>query len=259
VTDTASLVAQAGALLREAQAAVAFTGAGVSTPSGIPDFRSPGSGLWENVDPMEVASLSSFRYHPERFYAWVRPLAATMQRAKPNPAHRALAALEMAGRLQAVITQNIDELHQRAGSVNVLELHGSLRDATCGQCHRVSPGLPMLAKFIEDGTVPHCAACGGVLKPNVILMGEQLPEAVLREARTASRRCDVMLIAGSSLEVMPSAGLPMEAVTRGAKLIIVNHEPTYLDERADVLIHADVAEALPQMATAAGCKESLYV
>jgi NAD-dependent protein deacetylase/lipoamidase len=257
VTDIASLVLRAGVLLREAQAAVAFTGAGVSTPSGIPDFRSPGSGLWENVDPMEVASLASFRYHPERFYAWVRPLAATMQHARPNPAHRALAALETAGRLKAVITQNIDELHQRAGSLHVLELHGSMRDATCGQCHQVWPGPPMMAKFVEDGTVPRCAACGGVLKPNVILMGEQLPEVVLREARTAARRCDVMLVAGSSLEVMPSAGLPMEAVTRGAKLIIVNREPTYLDDHADVLIQADVAEALPQMATAAGCEASL--
>jgi NAD-dependent deacetylase len=259
VTDTASLVLRAGTLLREAQAGVALTGAGVSTPSGIPDFRSPGSGLWENVDPMEVASLTAFRYHPERFYNWVRPLAASTRHARPNPAHHALAALERAGLLKVLITQNIDELHQRAGSAQVLELHGSMREATCGQCHRVWPGAPVLAKFIEDGEVPRCPDCGGVLKPNVILMGEQLPEAVLREARAAARRSDVMLVAGSALEVMPAAGLPLEAVMRGAKLIILNHDPTYLDERADVVIRADVAGTLPQIAAAAGCQDNVYV
>jgi NAD-dependent deacetylase len=158
VTDTASLVAQAGALLREAQAAVAFTGAGVSTPSGIPDFRSPGSGLWENVDPMEVASLSSFRYHPERFYAWVRPLAATMQGAKPNPAHRALAALEMAVARKRS-SPRTRRTHQRAGA-STLSLYGSLRDATCGQCTRLAAAHA--GEVHEDDTVPHCqpaAAC----------------------------------------------------------------------------------------------------
>jgi NAD-dependent deacetylase len=259
MTDLAALIRKAADFLRHARAAVALTGAGISTPSGIPDFRSPGAGAWEKVDPMEVASLTAFRYHPEVFYNWVRPLAAAIHHARPNPAHRALADLEAAGRIKVVITQNIDELHTRAGSRRVLEIHGSLREATCGQCHRVWPGAPMLEKFIADGAVPRCPDCGGVLKPNVILMGEQLPAALLREAQAAARRCDVMLVAGSSLEVMPSAGLPLEAITRGARLVLVNREPTYLDDRADVLIHADVAQALPQMAAAAGCGESAYV
>jgi len=259
MTDRAALILQAAALLRQARAGLAFTGAGVSTPSGVQDFRGAGSGMWEKADPMEVASLTAFRYHPEVFYAWVRPLAVTIHRAEPNPAHRALAALEAAGRIKAVITQNIDGLHTRAGARQVLEIHGSLREATCGQCHRVWPGGPVLARFVKDGAVPRCPDCGGVLKPNVILMGEQLPEAAFRAARAAALRCDVMLVAGSSLEVMPSAALPLEAVTHGARLIIVNQEPTYLDERADVLIHADVAEALPQMAAAAGCEAKAYV
>lgn len=259
MTDIGALILHAAALLRQSQAAVAFTGAGLSTPSGIADFRSPGSGLWENTDPLEVASLTAFRYHPEVFYAWVRPLARAIRDAQPNPAHKALAALEAAGRLKAVITQNIDDLHQRAGSVRVLELHGALREATCGHCHRVWPGGPILAQFIQDGNVPRCQACGGVLKPNVILMGEQLPETAYQAARRAARQCDVMLVAGSSLEVMPSAGLPLEAVTHGARLILVNLEPTYVDHQAEVVIHADVAEALPQIASAAGCEEYAYV
>mgnify|MGYP001562821637 FL=1 len=250
MSDPAALINQAGALLRRSREAIAFTGAGISTPSGIPDFRSPGSGLWEHVDPMEVASLAAFRYHPERFYAWLRPLASTLAAAQPNAAHRALAEMESAGLLKMVITQNIDELHVRAGSRRVLEMHGSLRQATCGRCRRVEAGPPLLAEFIATGNVPRCRECGGVMKPNAILMGEQLLESVLREARAAAGRCDVMLVAGSSLEVMPSAALPLEAVSHGARLIMVNIGPTYLDERADVLIRADVADILPQIAAA---------
>jgi len=258
MTPLAESVEQAARLLRRSQVAVALTGAGVSTPSGIPDFRSAGSGLWENADPMEVASLAAFRYHPERFYAWVRPLMATLHQAQPNPAHHALAELEAAGRLHLIITQNIDELHLRAGSQRVIEIHGNVREAVCGQCHRVWPSGPSLNKFLRDGVLPHCETCGGVLKPNVILMGEQLPMALVREAYAAARQCDVLLVAGSSLEVMPAAELPLAALTHGARLIIVNLGPTYLDERADVLIHADVAEILPQIAAAA-IRENTHV
>lgn len=249
--DLRPLVEQAGSMLRRSQYAVAFTGAGLSTPSGIPDFRSPGSGLWERVDPLEVASLAAFRYHPERFYAWLHPLAATLHAARPNAAHQALAELEQAGLLKMVITQNIDELHRRAGSHNVLELHGSLREATCGQCRHVVPGQPLVENFIADGRMPRCERCGGIMKPNVILLGEQLLESVLREARAAARRCDVMIVAGSSLEIMPSAAIPLEALGRGARLIMINIGATYLDGRADVLITADVAAVLPQLAAAA--------
>jgi len=250
MTTPAALVAQAADLLRRSRATVALTGAGISTPSGIPDFRSAGSGLWESADPFEVASLASFRYHPEKFYAWVRPLVVTMHNAQPNPAHYALAALEAAGRLELVVTQNIDALHTRAGSRRVIEIHGHVREATCGNCHRHWPGPPIFEKFLQDGQVPRCADCGGVLKPDVILMGEQLPEALLRQAQTAVKNCEVMLVAGSSLEVFPAADLPLKAITYGARLILVNITPTYLDEQAAVVLHGDVAEILPQLAEA---------
>jgi NAD-dependent deacetylase len=243
---------RAADFIRRARQIVAFTGAGVSTPSGIPDYRSPGSGLWETDDPYTVASLSAFRYHPERFFKWVRPLTARIFAAQPNPAHIALAALEQAGRLSAIITQNIDGLHQRAGSRNVLEVHGGLQTATCGHCHRSIAAMACLERFVADGALPLCPTCGGILKPNVILMEEQLPVAVLQRARAAARACDVMLVLGSSLEVLPSAGLPLEAVSNGARLIIINLGSTYLDERADLRLEGDVAVLLPELAAAAG-------
>jgi len=226
--------------------AVAFTGAGISTPSGIPDFRSPGSGLWSQVDPMEVASIWSFRRRPEAFYEWVRPMIQMFREAQPNPAHLALAQLESMGLLHAVITQNIDELHQRAGSTRVLELHGHMREATCLSCYKIVPANERLMHAIEEGQVPRCE-CGGVLKPNVVLFGEMLPMDVLTEAEREARACDVMLVAGSSLEVVPAAELPAMALRAGARLIIVNRQPTSLDRRADVVIHGDVADVLPRI------------
>jgi NAD-dependent deacetylase len=245
-------IERAAGIIRTARQVVAFTGAGVSTHSGIPDYRSPGSGLWEEDDPYTVASLTAFRYRPERFYKWVRPLTARVLAAQPNAAHRALAALEAAGKLSTVITQNIDGLHQRAGNRHVLEVHGSLQTATCGRCHHTVAALPLLERFAQDGTLPTCPTCGGVLKPNVILMEEQLPVAVFQRAREAARACEVLVVAGSSLEVLPSAGLPLEAVNAGAQLVIVNFGSTYLDERATLRIEGDVAEVLPWMVEAAG-------
>ena len=246
----ADLIEQAASLWQRSEHAIALTGAGLSTGSGIPDFRSPQVGVWNGVDPMQVASLTTFRYAPEEFFAWVRPLAGQMRSAKPNAAHEALAALETLGKLHTVITQNIDELHWRAGSQNVLEVHGSLRTATCVRCWRVWPGAALVDRFVADGLMPTCPSCGGLVKPDVTLMGEQLPQAVLRSAHAAACACDLMLVAGSSLEVMPAAGLPVEALNRGARLVIINQEATYLDERADVVIHADVVQALPALATA---------
>lgn len=252
MTDLTAAIARAGELLQAARSAVALTGAGISTPSGIPDFRSPGSGLWEERDPFEFASLSAFRYHPEKFYHWVRPLAALIHSARPNAAHLTLAQLEAAGRLQAVVTQNIDGLHRQAGSRHVYEIHGTLDTATCRQCHRTVPGRPPLERFIHEGVLPVCEACGGILKPDVILMEEQLPALIFRQARDVMRHADLVLVAGSSLEVLPAAGLPMEALRCGAKLIIVNLGHTYLDERADLHLTGDVSQVLPQIAAAAG-------
>jgi NAD-dependent deacetylase len=244
-------IARAGALLREARYAVALTGAGSSTPSGIPDFRSPGSGMWERFDPLEVASIYTFRRTPERFYAWIRPMVATLLTAQPNPSHVALAELEAGGWLKAIITQNIDNLHQVAGARQVLELHGHMREATCISCYRVVPSEEILDACLSSDKLPRCAVCGGVMKPNVVLYGEQLPVQVVNAAMAHIRQADLMLVAGSSLEVVPASQLPLLVHKQAGRLIVVNLTPTYIDDLADVVIHADVAEILPQIAR--GC------
>jgi NAD-dependent deacetylase len=232
-------------LLRQSKHAVVLTGAGLSTPSGIPDFRSTGTGLWSSDEPMEVASLQTFRTHPEKFFQWFRPLANQIYYAQPNPAHIALAELEQAGRISSIITQNIDVLHQKAGSKHVIEMHGTMNTLTCTQCYQRVEALSCLASFFDNGDIPHCPKCGQILKPDVILFGEQLPQAAWFKAQRASRQCDLMLVAGSSLEVLPVAGLPMQALDRGAHLIIINNTQTYLNVRADVTILEDVAAIIP--------------
>jgi NAD-dependent deacetylase len=244
------LLEQATTLVQQAKNIVALTGAGISTPSGIPDFRSPNSGVWDTTDPMTVASIFAFRQNPQYFYNWIRPLAHLLLEAQPNPAHYALAELERRGKLRAVITQNIDDLHGKAGSKTVYELHGHLRAVTCMQCCEVEDALAIVNKFVKDGQIPR-HHCGGVLKPNVILFGEQLPVREFLAAEMALRVADLVLIAGSSLEVAPAADLPLLGLEQGAKIVIVNYQPTYLDSRADVVIRADVAEALPQLVTSA--------
>ncbi|MFL7870150.1 MAG: NAD-dependent deacetylase [Anaerolineales bacterium] len=232
-------------LLQKAKHAVVLTGAGISTPSGIPDFRSEGTGLWSRDEPMEVASLNTFRTDPERFFVWFRPLASLIFNAKPNPAHIALAKLEKAEHIHSIITQNIDGLHQKAGAHNVIEMHGTLRMLSCTQCFHQAEALPYLKAFVEQGILPRCSKCGGLMKPNVILFGEQLPQQAWYAAQRESRQCDLMLVVGSSLEVLPVAGLPMQAIDRGAHLVILNDTATYINVRADVVVKEDVAEVLP--------------
>lgn len=240
-------IQRAAALVHNSRSAVAFTGAGISTASGIPDFRSPDCGLWTHVDPLAVASIFGFRQNPEAFYEWIRPLARLTVDARPNPAHCALAALEQMGRLQAVITQNIDMLHSRAGSKTVYELHGHLREATCVHCFKIYPAEPIITRFLEDGNVPRCPSCNGVIKPNVILFGEQLPFAEFQAAQETARKADLMIVVGSSLEVAPAGDIPMLAVRNGAKLIVINLEPTPVDASAAVVIRANAAEVLPEI------------
>lgn len=235
-------------LLSEARHVVALTGAGISTPSGIPDYRSPKSGLWERAEDMlEVASSYGFRRNPRAFYDWLRPLLRIVLDAQPNPAHLALAQLEAEGRLKALITQNIDLLHGRAGSRNVLEVHGHIREIVCLACHHIIPAGPALEQFMNSNAIPHCQRCHHVMKPNVVLFGELLPMAVMKAAQTQARSADLMLVAGSSLEVAPAGDLPELALRNGARLIIINYMETHLDRRADVIIRADVAEALPRL------------
>lgn len=243
-------IPRAADLLRTARHAVALTGAGISTPSNIPDFRSQGTGLWRKDDPMQVASLSAFRHRPQSFFNWFRPLAKRIWAAEPNPAHRALAQLEKAGRLQAVITQNIDGLHQKAGSQNVIELHGSASHLTCPVCHRCYPAENFQASFLEEESFPHCTVCGEVLKPDIVLFEEMLPMNVWNQAQSQCEHADVMLVVGSSLEVMPANSLPLYALQGGARLIIANYTPTHLDRYADVLLPYDVVDTLPRIVAA---------
>jgi NAD-dependent deacetylase len=240
-------IEQAAQLLKASRSIVAFTGAGISTPSGIPDFRSAHSGLWNDVDPLQVASIYGFRQNPQAFYDWIRPLAHLTMAAQPNAAHYAIARLEQTGCFRAVITQNIDMLHSKAGSTTIFELHGHLREATCIHCFTIYAAEPIINQFLADRLVPHCPKCGGVLKPNVILFGEQLPIKQLLGAQDAARKADAMLIVGSSLEVAPASDIPVLARRVGAKIIIVNLDSTPADNMADLVIRADAAEILPKI------------
>lgn len=243
-----AILEKARALVKNARYIVALTGAGISTPSGIPDFRSPSSGFWERVDPMAVASIQGFRRNPQAFYDWVRPLLEVTAAARPNPAHLALAEMEAVGKLKAIITQNIDGLHTAAGSQEVIELHGHHRTMTCQSCRQQVASDAPLTAFARDGNVP-CCDCNGILKPDVILFGEMLPFEAMQTAQQHVAACDLMIVAGSSLQVSPASDLPREAVFTGAKLILVNYEPTPIDRWADVIIRGDVAEVLPQLAS----------
>ncbi len=236
---------RAVSLIQEAQKSVVLTGAGSSTPSGIPDFRSADSGLWNRYQPMAVASLSAFRHNPEQFYDWLRPLANQMHQAAPNPAHHTLAKLEKSGHIQAIITQNFDGLHQRAGSQNVLEVHGALDKMTCIRCYREYPAESYIQPYLDHGKVPRCDDCQHVLKPDVVLFEEQLPARIWAEARQHAATCDLMIVAGSSLVVMPVAGLPMTALENSANIIVLNKTKTYIDENAAVVVIGDLAEILP--------------
>lgn len=234
-------------LLRTSAYTVALTGAGISTPSGIPDFRSGASSLWSQVDPLEVASLWAYYERPEVFYRALRPVLRRLRVAQPNPAHRVLAEMEAAGSLQSVLTQNIDSLHQRAGSRRVVELHGHTRTATCLDCRAQVETEPFWSALLDGGLPPPCPQCGGLLKPDVLLFGEPLSYELLSAAQQEALTCEVMLVIGTSLEVMPAGDLPWLARRRGARLVIINRTSTPADEVATVVMRADVVPALTQV------------
>lgn len=235
-------------ILMGSRRVVVLTGAGSSTPSGIPDFRSSDTGLWTRFDPADYASIDVFRISPEKFFTWIRPLVAGILSAHPNPSHIGLAKLEEAGYINTIITQNIDGLHQRAGSQNVLEVHGTLTTLTCIGCFNQLDSKDYIKPFIELAEIPLCPDCGKILKPDVILFGEQLPVHTWLKAQEVSKKCDLMIVAGSSLEVLPVAGLPLRALDHGARLIVINKSETYIDVRADVVIRGDVADVVPAIA-----------
>lgn len=238
-------LAQLARWIEQARYALALTGAGVSTESGIPDFRSPQSGLWQMVDPAQVASVSGFLKDPEGFYKFWTARFASLEHARPNITHHLLAELEEAGLLRGVITQNIDGLHRRAGSRRVFEVHGSYRRGICYDCHRVYP-IEAIFEQVNLGTIPRCESCEGLLKPDVVLFGELLPED-FTQATQAVAQADLLIALGSSLEVYPVAELAPQAKSHGAHLVIVNREETPYDSIADLVIHAELGPAMRQL------------
>ncbi len=232
-------------LVRGARSVVALTGAGISVPSGIPDFRSPGTGLWEKVDPTEVAHIDAFHSDPVRFWRFYGQRFATLGGKLPNGAHRALVAMEERGLLDGVITQNIDMLHRKAGTRELVEVHGSIASCSCPTCNGSVPLEQVRARLDGDRDgVPRCAGCGGPLKPDVVLFGELLPEQALGRARELCERADVLLCIGSSLEVYPVAGLPRITHAAGGAVAILTQGPTPLDELASVRLRGDVVDEL---------------
>jgi NAD-dependent deacetylase len=236
-TRLAELIAASGSV-------VALTGAGISVPSGIPDFRSPGTGLWEKVDPMEVAHIDVFRRDPERFWQFYGNRFQALEDKRPNRAHAALAALERAGHLEAVITQNIDRLHVKAGTREVIEVHGTIDHASCLVCGARYPAPDVRARLRVDAAgVPRCD-CTQPLKPDVVLFGEYLSAETLRRAERLAAGADLLLCVGSSLEVYPVAQLPAITLSSGGQLAIVTQGLTAFDGRATVRCSGDVVDEL---------------
>jgi NAD-dependent deacetylase len=231
------------ALIREHQPCVALTGAGVSTESGIPDFRSP-TGIWAEFDPLEYATLGAFEADPEKVWRFYAPRFSMLTEAEPNAAHRALAELERYGLLQAVITQNIDLLHARAGSAEVVEVHGSIRTSTCPAC-AAQYALDDVLGLLEEGDgAPRCGGCGAVLKPDVVFFDEMLPEDAIDRSYALAREARLLLVVGSSLEVWPVAELPLVTLDAGGKLAVVNEGPTPVDGRAELRLDGKAGEVL---------------
>ena len=250
MSTTQSAVDRLASLIREADSVVALTGAGISVPSGIPDFRSPGTGLWEKVDPMEVAHISVFRSDPQRFWHFYGDRFATLGAKQPNAAHAVLVELEERGVLDAVITQNIDQLHRRAGTRDLIEVHGSIATSSCLVCGASVDLDEARARVAAsaDG-VPYCG-CGEPLKPDVVLFGEMLPEDAMQRAFEFAGRADVLLCVGSSLEVYPVAGLPEVTLSAGGRVAIVTQGPTPYDSAAEVKLDGDVVEELEALLAA---------
>ncbi|HST56676.1 MAG TPA: NAD-dependent deacylase [Solirubrobacteraceae bacterium] len=232
-------------LIQGADSVVALTGAGISVPSGIPDFRTPGSGLWANVNPMEVAHIDVFRDDPERFWSFYGERFATLGDRQPNGAHQALVELEQQALLDAVITQNIDMLHRKAGTRELVEVHGSIERCACENCATSFPLDDVRARLAADERgVPRCPDCERPLKPDVVLFGEMLPERAITRAQELCAHADVLLCIGSSLEVYPVAALPQLTHAAGGAVAILTQGSTPLDHVAQVRLRGDVVADL---------------
>jgi NAD-dependent deacetylase len=220
-------------------------------PSGIPDFRTPETGLWAKVDPMEVAHISVFERDPERFWSYYRPRFQALGDKEPNRAHEALAGLEQRGLIEGVITQNIDRLHRAAGSENVIEVHGSIETSSCLECGTAF-GLEEIEEVFDERGVAICSECGGPVKPDVVLFGELLPEEAMARATELAEEADLMLCVGSSLAVYPVAGLPQLTLERGGSVAIVTKGETPYDREAELKLEGEVDEELAALAAAIG-------
>ena len=228
-------------LLEETEGAVAFTGAGISTESGIPDYRSPGTGMWERMD-QSVVSLSGFSRNPANYYLYAMESYPVRAAAEPNAAHYALARLEKKGWLKGVITQNVDGLHTKAGSENVFELHGSLRRVVCLECGGYYPMEDVMSRVFEGENPPLCSRCGGILKPDAVFFGEALPEEPWEKSIDLVSNSEVFIVMGSSLLVAPASGLPRLALSKGVVLVIINLMETPFDDEADIVIREKIGE-----------------
>jgi NAD-dependent deacetylase len=243
VADRAG-AARLAELLRESERAVVLTGAGISVPSGIPDFRSPGTGLWEKVNPMEVAHIEAFRRDPDRFWGFYGDRFTSLHDRRPNRAHEVVAELEQRGLVQGVVTQNVDRLHRLAGTRRLVEVHGSIEWSVCLECGG-KVGLEQVLELLAQAPgAPECEACIQPLKPDVVLFGELLPEAAMAEAQALAEQADLMLAVGSSLEVFPVAGLPQVTLEHGGRLALVTQGPTPYDREAVVKLGGDVVAEL---------------
>lgn len=233
-------------LILESENIVALTGAGMSTESGIPDFRSPDTGLWENVDPVEFASIHSYVSNTGKNLQFMLELGMTIFKAKPNMGHKALAKLQKLGKLKGILTQNIDGLHQKTRTRNIVELHGTANESKCMRCSMVFPITTMINQVLK-GEAPSCENCNGLLKPNVIFFGEPLESENLLKADEMIDECDLLIILGSSLIVYPVAFQPSRALSHGAKIAIINIQETHMDDHAEVVIHKKIGDVLPKI------------
>lgn len=250
----ASLVAKAADALRRARFAVVFTGAGVSAESGIPTFRTALTGMWERFDPTALATVEGFRRDPDLVWGWYEWRRAKVARACPNAGHVAIASLQRRMPRFMLVTQNIDDLHERAGSVGTVHLHGSLFEPRCIECSAAAPLPPMIDESVADGcriAPPRCGACGARLRPGVVWFGENLPEDDLMRAFEAARRCDLLITVGTSGQVFPAAQIPALAAQSGATVIQIDPQPTELDRIAHVNLRAGAGTALPLLIEAA--------
>ncbi|MBD3212650.1 MAG: NAD-dependent protein deacylase [Candidatus Lokiarchaeota archaeon] len=234
-------------LIVEAESIVVLTGAGMSTESGIPDFRSPGTGLWNKVDPDKFASIHAYVSDTGKNLRFMLELGMTIFKAKPHQGHKALTKLQRLGKLDGVMTQNIDGLHQRARTKNVIELHGTANEAICMRCDTTYPITALVNQVVHNNSSPTCDKCNGLLKPNAVFFGEALDSDTLKKADKMIADCDLLIVLGSSLLVYPVAFYPRTAISKGTKLAILNIQKTDLDSKAEVVIHAKIGDILPKI------------